>query len=352
MAREVNLLRRTWFGAYPYCLAVLEAYAELVPLWQRSCLFLYAGFGTWLANRFGVDMAAMWSRGESVLEEACVVNHLEPAQLAELLRQFSAQKVREQGPLEFQEAKETVYDQMYWPLAAHVCFALQPSAFARQNFVMNVADSIEQEYAQVADLGCGPGVILSNLLLRRPCWSARGLDISHVATDYATRLADHKGVGERVRFSTGDLVNLPYRDASFDLVVVSEVLEHVPAIRAALAEIKRVLRSGGKAAITVPIESRTALHVHSLKDGDDLATLCLEAGFTIRHLETHLLPGFGDDWKHVFLMAESEADARHEYANDREAASALCATRCHVDTQAGAMEPRPEPEASLTLCQL
>jgi SAM-dependent methyltransferase len=147
------------------------------------------------------------------------------------------------------------------------------------------------------------------------------------------------------------LVNLPYRDASFDLVVASEVLEHVPAIRAALAEIKRVLRSGGKVAMTVPIESRTALHVHSLKDGDDLAVLCLEAGLAIRRLETHRLPGFGDDWKHVFLLAESEADARHEYAIDRQAASALGATCCHVDTQGRAMEPRPEPDQSLTLCR-
>jgi len=317
MAREVNLLRRTRIGAYPYCLAVLEAYAKLAPLWQRSCLFIYTGFGTWLANQLGVDMAAVWSRGESVLEEACVLNNLEPAQLAKMLRQFSALRAREEGPLEFQEAKDTVYEQLYWPLGAHVCFALQPSAFARQSFVMKVADSIEKECARVADLGCGPGVILNNLLVHRPGWSAQGLDISRVAVDYAARLADHKGVGERVRFSTGDLVNLPYRDASFDLVVASEVLEHVPSIHAALAEIKRVLRPGGKAVITVPIESRSALHVHSLKDGDDLATLCLEAGLAIRRRETRRLPGFGDDWTHFFLMAVSEADARHEYANDR-----------------------------------
>lgn len=321
----MNLFRGTRLGTYPFCVAVLEAYAEIAPLWQRGCLFLYAGFGTWLANRFGVNMAAMWSRGESILEEACAVNTVEPARLAEMLRQFTARRVREQGPLEFQEAKESVYDQWYWPLAAHVCFALQPSAFARQSFVMNVADSIAGEFAQVADLGCGPGVILSNLLVRRPRWSAQGLDISHAATDYATRLADHKGVGERVRFSTGDLVHLPYRNASFDMVVASEVLEHLPAIGAALAEIKRVLRPGGKEAITVLIESRTALHVHSLKDGNDLARLCLEAGLAIRRSEIHRLPGFGDDWKHAFLVAESEADARHEYADDHEVAGALCA---------------------------
>lgn len=322
MAREVDLLRKTRLGAYRHCLAVLEAYAELIPLWQRSCLFLYTGFGTWLASRLGVDMAAMWTRGETVLEDALAVTNLEPAELAEMLRQFTALKVRERHPLEFQEAKAAVYDQLYWPLAAHVTFALQPSAIFRQNFVMEVADSIPEQCAHVADLGCGPGVILANLLLRRPGWSAQGLDISHIAADYATRLAAHKGVGGRVQFSTGDLVSLPYRDASFDLVVASEVLEHVPEIWMALSEIKRVLRPGGKAAITVPVQSRTALHVHSLKGGEELATLCRDVGLTVRRLEARRLPGFGDDWNHAFLMAESEGDFS-EYLEDREIASAF-----------------------------
>jgi hypothetical protein len=54
--------------------------------------------------------------------------------------------------------------------------------------------------------------------------------------------------------------------------------------------------------MTMPIECRTTLQVHSLKDEDDLALLRLEAGLTVRHLETHHLPGFGDVWKHVFLV--------------------------------------------------
>jgi SAM-dependent methyltransferase len=50
----------------------------------------------------------------------------------------------------------------------------------------------------------------------------------------------------------GDATRLPFADASFDAVITSEVLEHVPDDTSALAELVRVLRPGGAFAATVP----------------------------------------------------------------------------------------------------
>lgn len=50
-----------------------------------------------------------------------------------------------------------------------------------------------------------------------------------------------------------DLTHLTYPDATFDLVLTSETLEHVPDLAAALAEIERVLVPGGRHLFTIPL---------------------------------------------------------------------------------------------------
>lgn len=50
----------------------------------------------------------------------------------------------------------------------------------------------------------------------------------------------------------GDALELPYADGSFDCVIASEILEHVPEDDRAITELVRVLKPGGELAITVP----------------------------------------------------------------------------------------------------
>jgi SAM-dependent methyltransferase len=50
----------------------------------------------------------------------------------------------------------------------------------------------------------------------------------------------------------GDALDLPYDDGTFDFVIASEILEHVPADEQAIDELIRVLKPGGRLAVTVP----------------------------------------------------------------------------------------------------
>jgi SAM-dependent methyltransferase len=109
---------------------------------------------------------------------------------------------------------------------------------------------------QVLDLGCGFG---------RHAFEAyrRGADV--VAVDRSTeevaqvtamfRAMEAAGEvvpGRLARAVRADLLALPFPDASFDVVMASEVLEHIPADEQAMAEIARVVRPGGRVAVTVP----------------------------------------------------------------------------------------------------
>lgn len=53
-----------------------------------------------------------------------------------------------------------------------------------------------------------------------------------------------------------DIQALTYADASFDLLLTSETLEHIPDLRQALVETRRVLRPGGRHVFTVPLDPR------------------------------------------------------------------------------------------------
>ena len=72
--------------------------------------------------------------------------------------------------------------------------------------------------------------------------------------------------GDPVR--SQDLQALTYADASFDLMVSSETLEHVPDIDAALGEIGRVLKPGGVHLFTVPVIWDRETRARSVVDGD------------------------------------------------------------------------------------
>ncbi|AOW95030.1 methyltransferase [Rhodococcus sp. WMMA185] len=58
--------------------------------------------------------------------------------------------------------------------------------------------------------------------------------------------------GACARIEVGDALNLPYADETFDVVLISEVLEHVSRDGRAIFELTRILKPGGVAAVTVP----------------------------------------------------------------------------------------------------
>lgn len=92
--------------------------------------------------------------------------------------------------------------------------------------------------ATVLDAGCGPGV-LSVLLAKKGC-IVTGTDISEPNIKEAKAYAEREGV--RIDFSVNDIEQLPFPDKSFDYVVSSHVLEHVPDFVQGAGELSRLAR--------------------------------------------------------------------------------------------------------------
>ncbi|WP_313410205.1 class I SAM-dependent methyltransferase [Aeromicrobium sp.] len=58
--------------------------------------------------------------------------------------------------------------------------------------------------------------------------------------------------GGRGEIEVGTILDMPYEDGSFDVVLASEILEHVPEDVQAISELTRILAPGGVLAVTVP----------------------------------------------------------------------------------------------------
>ncbi len=111
---------------------------------------------------------------------------------------------------------------------------------------------------RVLDLGCGFG---------RHAFESMRRGAHVVACDFSlAELKDVKGMfgaigqdeaatlpeGAGGSVTNGDATRLPFADASFDRIIASEVLEHIPDDTAAFRELARVLKPGGVLAVTVP----------------------------------------------------------------------------------------------------
>ncbi|PWT81224.1 MAG: hypothetical protein C5B44_04115 [Acidobacteria bacterium] len=203
-----------------------------------------------------------------------------------------------------------MYHQSFYPVVTHFTFAFQSSAVARLRFIRSVVAAVGFRQASVADLGCGSGAMLCEVLKPMPGWTGFGLDISPVAVMYARRLALHKQVQDRAHFQQGSVMNLPFSDGSLDLVIASEVLEHLPEAQKAFSEISRVLRPGGLLVATIPIESHGPTHITSLKDENEFRDLCRTVDLRIQSLSSKWHLTFGDDPRHLFVVAQSRPEAK------------------------------------------
>lgn len=106
------------------------------------------------------------------------------------------------------------------------------------------------------DLGCGEGRHIFGLMEKFPDLKCIGLDPHIESLDKASEgLKFLESISNtKTNFLSGSAYSLPFSNDSFDLVVCSEVLEHLHDYKDAIKEINRVLKPGGQFLASVPAE--------------------------------------------------------------------------------------------------
>jgi ubiquinone/menaquinone biosynthesis C-methylase UbiE len=153
--------------------------------------------------------------------------------------------------------------------------AAQPSAFYSATTLRMVASALDLRPGRVlADLGCGhggPGL----WAVQQTGATLIGIDLSPTGIELARRRAAQLGLAARARFTAGDLTATGLPDASCDAVMSLDVLPFVPGKAAAVREVARILRPGGRFAFT----TWEQLTHPATSDDDDPQRQALAAAF-------------------------------------------------------------------------
>jgi SAM-dependent methyltransferase len=111
-------------------------------------------------------------------------------------------------------------------------------------FITAAASQLKRNLAvRLLDVGCGSATLLG--LMKKRGFDVLGVDTSEEASQVAAKEND-------VRVVVGTLRSARFEAATFDLVTLFHVMEHVTNPREVLVEVHRVLRAGGRVVLQVP----------------------------------------------------------------------------------------------------
>ena len=159
---------------------------------------------------------------------------------------------------------------------------------AREQFIF---ESINPEAGdKVLDIGCGLGYF-TQLLAKRG--SVCGIDLDRESLEFA-----HKHCG--ASFLLSDALSLPFKNSTFDYILASEVIEHIPDEKIFLKELKRVTKKGATIVLTTPSldgllhvsnichESGTEYHYKEGYSKKELTEILESAGFEVVRIEYNM----------------------------------------------------------------
>ncbi len=118
-----------------------------------------------------------------------------------------------------------------------------PSVYnmCRKDYPDVMAEAVKESFSDLLDAGCGTGAMLGMFKRDYPDKNYTGVDLSEKMIETARR----KRL-EGVRFVAGDCENLPFEDASFDVVTCSMSFHHYPNPEQFFMSLHRILRPEGR----------------------------------------------------------------------------------------------------------
>jgi ubiquinone/menaquinone biosynthesis C-methylase UbiE len=146
---------------------------------------------------------------------------------------------------------EKYFDDVSHDYLSYKYLTLERSFYSeRQKVIVDLINQADKsKYKNVLDAGCGPGIILKDILEQK--YIGYGIDISQNMLKLAKKYLSKY---EHFLLSNTDIECLPFKDNSFDIIYSAGVIEYLNSDEKVLSEFKRLLRKDG--ILILPVTNR------------------------------------------------------------------------------------------------
>jgi 2-polyprenyl-3-methyl-5-hydroxy-6-metoxy-1,4-benzoquinol methylase len=141
------------------------------------------------------------------------------------------------------------------------------------------------------EVGPGHGLMTYFAAESKMSRSVQAWDVSSVSLQETSAALNRMGVSKPVSLVEMDILTAKPSENRFDLIVISEVLEHLETPDAALRFLRSAIAEGGRIFINVPINSPSPDHLYLFSSPGDVTTLIEGAGLQVERMELYATQG-------------------------------------------------------------
>jgi len=157
-------------------------------------------------------------------------------------------------------------------------------------FLNDVLGKSDKEFNYL-EVGPGHGLMVYFAGGSPLCKTLEAWDVSSVSLRETRAALDRLGLTKPVALVETDILKATQPDKAFDLIVISEVLEHLETPDVALKFLRAALADGGRIFINVPLNSPSPDHIYLFETAEDVRALVEGAGLKVEQLSLFATQG-------------------------------------------------------------